>query len=280
MTVVEQGGPAAGSAGAEHQEPGLASSPRRRKLRLQLARVALILALLGLWQLADNRLFASYVISSPYAVGKELISLFSGGEGWKAVRLTGLEFVLGYLLGVATGALVGILLGFWEFGAALLDPIISVLNGIPHIALAPLFLIWFGIGISSKVFIAAMIVFFIMYFNVYMAVRHMSRDLVNVVRVMGGRRLLVTRRVIVPQISVPLVAGLKASVPFAMIGVIVGEFIAADQGVGYLIRQATENFNTPTVYAGIVILLAMILFGRALVAGLERLLLGWKFTQS
>lgn len=276
MTVVEKG--ASGTAGAAPDAPAPAGAPgRSRKLRLQLARVVLVLVLLGLWQLANHRLFASYVISSPYAVGRELVTLFTGGGGWAAVRLTGLEFVLGYLLGVAAGALVGILLGFWEFGAALLEPIISVLNGIPHIALAPLFLIWFGIGISSKVFIAAMIVFFIMYFNVYMAVRHMPRELMNVVRVMGGRRWFVARRVVVPQISVPLVAGLKASVPFAMIGVIVGEFIAANQGVGYLIRQATENFDTPTVYAGIVVLLAMILFGRSLVAGLERLLLGWKF---
>jgi NitT/TauT family transport system permease protein len=244
----------------------------------QILRVVIFALILGLWQLADGRWLPDYLISSPSQIAKTLWDLLSGSTPglWTGIQATGEELVLGYALGVASGVAVGLLLGYWRAGAAIFNPLITAINGIPKIALAPLLLIWFGIGLESKVAIASMTVFFVMFYNSYMGVVTMPQDLVNVLRVMGASRWTIIRKVTLPQISVPLLAGMKASVPFAMIGVIVGEFIAAQQGVGYLIKSATQNFESATVFAGIAVLMIMMVIGMMLVALVERRVLRWQ----
>lgn len=260
---------------------GEAPSPTGSKglsWRTQVLRLVIFAGILGLWQVADGRWLPDYLISSPSQIAKTLWDLLSGSTPglWADIQTTAEELVLGYALGVASGVAVGLLLGYWHAGAAVFNPLITAINGIPKIALAPLFLIWFGIGLQSKVAIASMTVFFVMFYNSYMGVVTMPQDLVNVLRVMGASRWTIIRSVTLPQISVPLLAGLKASVPFAMIGVIVGEFIAAQQGVGYLIKSATQNFDSATVFAGIAVLMIMMVIGMMLVALVERRALRWQ----
>jgi NitT/TauT family transport system permease protein len=260
---------------------GEAPSPSGRKglgWRTQVLRLAVFALILGLWQAADGRWLPDYLISSPSKIASTLWDLLSGTTPglWTDIQTTGAELVLGYALGVAAGVAVGLLLGYWRAGAAIFNPLITAINGIPKIALAPLLLIWFGIGLESKVAIASMTVFFVMFYNSYMGVVTMPQELVNVLRVMGASRWVIIRKVTLPQISVPLLAGMKASVPFAMIGVIVGEFIAAQQGVGYLIKSATQNFDSATVFAGIAVLMIMMVIGMMLVALVERRVLHWQ----
>jgi NitT/TauT family transport system permease protein len=260
---------------------GEAPSPSGRKglgWGTQILRLVIFALILGLWQVADGRLLPDYLISSPSQIAKTLWDLLSGTTPglWADIQSTGEELVLGYALGVASGVAVGLLLGYWRAGAAIFNPLITAINGIPKIALAPLFLIWFGIGLESKVAIASMTVFFVMFYNSYMGVVTMPQELVNVLRVMGASRWTIIRKVTLPQISVPLLSGMKASVPFAMIGVIVGEFIAAQQGVGYLIKAATQNFDSATVFAGIAVLMIMMVIGMMLVALVERRVLRWQ----
>lgn len=264
-----------GSAGGE------APSPRGRKglgWGTQVLRLVIFALIVGLWQLAAGRWLPEYMISSPSQVAMRLWDLVSGSTPglWKDIQVTAEELLLGYVLGVVSGVAVGLLLGYWRTGAAIFNPLITAINGIPKIALAPLFLIWFGIGIDSKVAIASMTVFFVMFYNSYMGVVTMPQELVNVLRVMGASRWVIIRKVTLPQISVPLLAGMKASVPFAMIGVIVGEFIAAQQGVGYLIDTSTQNFDSATVFAGIVVLMIMMMIGMLLIALIERRVLRWQ----
>jgi NitT/TauT family transport system permease protein len=241
-------------------------------------RVLVFVVVLALWQLADGRLLQDYLISSPTHVAQTLWQYVTGTQPglWTDIRVTAEELVLGYAVGVAGGLAVGLLLGYWRIGAAVLNPLIAAVNGIPKIALAPLFLIWFGIGVQSKIAIAAMTVFFVMFYNTYMGVLTMPDNLVNVLRVMGASRSTIIRKVTLPQISVPVLSGMKSSVSFAMIGVIVGEFIASQDGVGYLINTATQNFDSATVFAGIVVLMLMIAIGMLLVGVLERWALRWQ----
>ena len=241
-------------------------------------RLLLFVAILGFWQLADKRWVPDYLISSPSQVAQTLWQYVTGVQPglWTDIMVTGEELVLGYALGVVGGLAIGLLLGYWRAGAAVFNPLITAINGIPKIALAPLFLIWFGIGIDSKIAIASMTVFFVMFYNSYMGVTTMPANLVDVLRVMGASRYTVIRKVTLPQISVPVLSGMKASVPFAMIGVIVGEFIASQNGIGYLINTATQNFDSATVFAGIVVLMLMITVGMALVGLLERRVLRWQ----
>jgi NitT/TauT family transport system permease protein len=246
--------------------------------RTQALRVLVFLVVLVLWQLANGRVLPDYLISSPSHVAVTLWDYATGAQPglWRDIQVTAEELVLGYAVGVLGGLAVGLLLGYWRVGATILGPLIAAVNGIPKIALAPLFLIWFGIGVQSKIAIAAMTVFFVMFYNTYMGVLTMPDNLVNVLRVMGARRSTVIRRVTLPQISVPVLSGMKSSVSFAMIGVIVGEFIASQDGVGYLINTATQNFDSATVFAGIVVLMLMIAVGMNLVGLLERWALRWQ----
>lgn len=260
---------------------GEAPSPGGRKgrgWRTLILRLLTFAVILGLWQAADGRLLPDYLISGPSKIATTLWDLLSGATPglWPDIKVTAEELVLGYVLGVAAGIAVGLLLGYWRAGAAVFNPLITAINGIPKIALAPLLLIWFGIGLESKVAIASMTVFFVMFYNSYMGVVTMPQELVNVLRVMGANRWTIIRKVTLPQISVPLLAGMKASVPFAMIGVIVGEFIAAQQGIGYLIKSATQNFDSATVFAGIAILMIMMAIGMTLVALVESRVLHWQ----
>jgi len=244
----------------------------------QALRVLVFVAILAVWQFANGRWLPDYLISSPTKVAQTLWEYLTGVRPglWTDFRVTAQELVLGYILGVGAGLAVGLLLGYWRAGAAVFNPLITAINGIPKIALAPIFLIWFGIGIESKIAIASMTVFFVMFYNTYMGVRTMPTNLVNVLRVMGASRSTIVRKVTLPQISVPVLSGMKASVPFAMIGVIVGEFIASQNGVGYLIKSATQNFDSATVFAGIVVLMLMISLGMLLVGLVERWALHWQ----
>ncbi|HEY1820967.1 MAG TPA: ABC transporter permease [Trebonia sp.] len=260
---------------------GQVASPRAARgigWGTQLLRILVFAVILGLWQLAGGRWLPYYLISSPSEVAKTLWDLVSGSSPglWADVETTAEELVIGYAIGVVFGIAAGVLLGYWRVGAAIFNPLITAINGIPKIALAPLFLIWFGIGIDSKVAIASMSVFFVMFYNTYMGVSTMPQELVNVLRVFGASRWTVIRKVTLPQITVPLLAGMKASVPFAMIGVIVGEFIAAERGLGYLIDTATQDFASATVFAGIVVLMVMMIIGMMLIAAIERRVLRWQ----
>jgi NitT/TauT family transport system permease protein len=270
--------PPAAAAGAFD---GQVASPRAARgigWGTQLLRILVFAVILGLWQLAGGRWLPYYLISSPSDVAKTLWDLLSGSSPglWADIETTAEELVIGYAIGVVFGIAAGVLLGYWRVGAVIFNPLITAINGIPKIALAPLFLIWFGIGIDSKVAIASMSVFFVMFYNTYMGVSTMPQELVNVLRIFGASRWTVIRKVTLPQITVPLLAGMKASVPFAMIGVIVGEFIAAERGLGYLIDTATQNFDSATVFAGIAVLMVMMIIGMMLIAAIERRVLRWQ----
>ena len=274
--------PGSATAAATSRSRGESPSPPRPRSgagwRAQVLQVLLFVAILGIWQLANGRWLPDYLISSPSQVAATLWQYLTGVQPglWTDISVTAQELVLGYVLGVLGGLAIGLLLGYWRAGAAVFNPLITAINGIPKIALAPLFLIWFGIGIESKVAIASMTVFFVMFYNSYMGVMTMPTNLVNVLRVMGASRSTVIRKVTLPQIAVPVLSGMKSSVPFAMIGVIVGEFIASQDGIGYLINTATQNFDSATVFAGIIVLMIMIAVGMALVGLLERRVLRWQ----
>jgi NitT/TauT family transport system permease protein len=245
-------------------------------LPIYIGRIAIVAVILAFWQLASGSLLPKYLISSPSDVATRLYDLFKSGSVWADLGITSEELLLGFGLGVVSGVIVGVVLGGWKIGAALLEPLLAAINGIPKIALAPLFLLWFGIGMGSKVAIAAMTVFFVMFYNVFMGMGTVPPGLTNALQIMGAKRSTMIRRLILPQLTVPILAGLKAGVSFAMIGVVVGEFVAADSGLGYYVRNATDLFDSPGVYAGIILLMALVLIGVSLVSALERRLLRWQ----
>jgi NitT/TauT family transport system permease protein len=253
----------------------IGANPRRRHMLIVVSRIAFILFLLSAWQFASGRLVADFMISNPVDVAVKLVQLLGDPEMHTDILVTAQALVLGWLLGSVAGAAVGWFIGTVEFLGEVLEPIIIAVNGIPKVALAPMFLLWFGLGITSKVAIAAMIVFFLVFNNVYAGMRNVPKPLVDVARSMGASRSYIVRRVTLPSVSVPLFAALRAGVPMAMIGVIAAEFVSADEGLGHYSMAATQLFDSAGLFAAIVIIVAMVVAGSGIIGLFQRRALAW-----
>jgi NitT/TauT family transport system permease protein len=269
--------------GRGEPRPANSSRPRlalvrsgRRANLVRVARIAVVLGILGLWQLLSGRLIQSFLISNPVDVTKKLWDVLGTSSMQHDISVTGKELVLGWVIGGVCGAVAGWGLGTVKFLGEVFEPIINAVNGIPKVALAPIFLLWFGFGISSKVVLASMMVFFIVFYNVFAGMRNVPQPLCEVAKVMGASRLFVVRKVVVPSVAVPLFAALKAGVSLAMIGVIAGEYISAQDGLGYYTMTATQNFDPAGLFAAIIIIVAMVVAGYAIIGFFERRALAWQ----
>lgn len=252
---------------------------RRAWLGKALHRLALLLpgiAILVFWQWASGRLIKEIYVSKPTAVAERLYELFSSGEIYPHLWTTGQELVLGYVLGVGGGILAGYALGRSPRLAGIFEPYVMAFYGIPKIALAPLFIIWFGIGIWSKIALAGIMVFFLVFYNVYSGVRSVDRELVNLTLVMGASQRQLTYHVYLPAAAPYVLLGMRMAVPYSVIGVIVGEFTSSTQGLGLFIHEASSTYDPAGVFAGIVILLAFVVVANILAGKLERRILRWK----
>jgi NitT/TauT family transport system permease protein len=263
-------------------EPVAAATPAARRRSFAdnagrgLLKLSPGLALLVFWQWASGRLIKEIYVSKPTAVAARLYELFASGEIYPHLWTTGEELVLGYVIGVAGGILAGYALGRSKRLAAIFEPYVMAFYGIPKIALAPLFIIWFGIGIGSKVALAAIMVFFLVFYNVYSGVRSVDRELVNLTLVMGANQRQLTTHVYFPAAAPYVLLGMRMAVPYSVIGVIVGEFTSSIQGLGLFIHEASSTYDPAGVFAGIVILLAFVVAANFLAGRLERRLLRWK----
>src|SRR5271156_4538020 len=234
------------------------------------------LALLAFWQWSSGRLIKEIYISKPTDVAVRLYELFASGEIYPHLWTTGEELVLGYVIGVASGILGGYALGRSPRLARIFEPYVMAFYGVPKIALAPLFIIWFGIGIWSKIALAAIMVFFLVFYNVYSGVRAVDREQINLALVMGANQRQLTYHVYFPAAAPYVMLGMRMAVPYSVIGVIVGEFTSSTQGLGLFIHEASSTYDPAGVFAGIVILLAFVVVANILAGRLERRLLRWK----
>ena len=238
-------------------------------------RIAFIVLALAGWEFVSGRLFPSFAISKPSAIIARLFAYLTSRNGWLDIRLTYQEYLVGLGIGIAAGLAVAVLFASVRTLGRIFEPIVSAFNSIPMIALAPLFLILFGIGIWSKVVIAAITVFFIIFFNVYLGILNTPPALSDVLRVMGASKLDQLRYAVIPSIAPALLAGLRLSVAIAMIGVLVGEFVASVHGVGRYIDDQTGLFNTDGTMAGIIVAVSIVLIFRGLLIAIERRMMRW-----
>ena len=234
------------------------------------------IALIAFWQWASGRLIKELYVSKPTAVVERLYELFSSGEIFPHLWITGQELVLGYVIGVGAGIVGGYALGRSPRLSAIFEPYVMAFYGVPKIALAPLFIIWFGIGMWSKVALAAIMVFFLVFYNVYSGVKSVDRELVNLAKVMGANERQLTTHVYLPAASPYVVLGMRMAIPYSVIGVIVGEFTSSMQGLGLFIHEASATYDPAGVFAGITILLAFVITANFLAGRLERRLLRWR----
>ena len=239
--------------------------------------VAVGAAGLGLWQtLVSLKVLDVFFVSRPSDIGQRIAQWVVTGSLWGHLATTLEESLLGLLVGAALGISAGFSLGRSPMLAAVFDPYIKMLNAVPRVVLAPLFLLWFGLGIWSKVALAVTLVFFVMFFTTYQGVRDADRVLIDNVRMLGATERQLVRHVLVPSALTWIFSSLQTSLGFAMVGAVVGEYLGSTRGLGYVISQAEGTFDTTGVFAGMTVLGVVVVLVSAGVTRLERWLLRWK----
>jgi NitT/TauT family transport system permease protein len=252
-----------------------AIKPSARNLRFWQLGLAAVL-LLG-WHLLTRDKQIAFFFGEPLIVAGRLWNWFvAEADIYGHLGITLLETLLAFVIGTALGLAVGLWLALSPLASAILDPYIKALNSMPRVILAPIFALWFGLGIWSKVALAVTLVFFIVFFNVYQGVKEVSQVVLNNARMLGASNRQLMRHVYVPSAMSWVFSSLHTSVGLAFVGAVVGEYLGSARGVGYLILQAEGTFDVNTVFAGIFVLTAFALALDACVGFAEKRLMKWQ----
>lgn len=239
-------------------------------------RVVVGVALLIFWQWAAGTLIRETFLAKPTSVLWRLYELFATAVIWVHIRVTLTEVVIGFLMGGVLGLAVGFVLGSSRFLSVVFEPYVMAFYGIPRIALAPIFIIVLGIGIWSKVAVVFIQVFFMLFINAYAGMREINQEYLQLARIMGANSGLILRKIVIPSTMPFIMLGLRSAVPYAVVGAVVGEFIAASKGLGYFINYAGSTFDSAGAFAGIFILLGFIMLANGLMQRLEKAVIKWR----
>ena len=260
--------------------------PNERNLRLW--QLGVLVAVFGVWHLLttpglvppflfDNDRQAAFFFGEPVKIFGRIWHWFVvGADIYRHLGVTLLETALAFAVGTALGLAFGLWLALAPLAAAIFDPYIKALNSMPRVILAPIFAVWFGLGVASKVALGVTLVFFIVFFNVYQGVKEVSPVVLANARMLGASRRQLLRHVYLPSATSWVFSSLHTSVGLAFVGAVVGEYLGSSQGVGYLILQAEGAFDINTVMAGILVLTAFALALDGFVTVIERRLMKWQ----
>jgi NitT/TauT family transport system permease protein len=229
----------------------------RQAVIVAAGRLVLLVAVLALWEYAAGRWIDDLLVSRPSAVAEQFAAWLVDGTLLRHGEVTVTEVVWGFILGASAGAVLAFVLAPLTLVQRIIDPYVYGLYSLPKVALAPLFIVWFGIGISMKILLAAITVFFLVFLNTLAGIRQVDRGLIDAVRLMGCTRLQLARTVILPASLVGLFTGLKVAIPYALIGAVIGELVASNRGIGYLVSDSASRFNTAGVFAALIVLTLM-----------------------
>jgi NitT/TauT family transport system permease protein len=235
------------------------------------------LCTLVLWEIAAWQWpSVARLISRPVEIARGIVEVMANGTIWPHFDATLKEMAAGYVIGAITGVALGFLCGRIKLLGDMLNPYITLFNGIPKVALAPVFVIWFGIGLMSKIAIIMTMVFFVVFINTFAGLRSVNEDYVAIVRIMGASGWQVVREVFLPATLPFIIVGLRAGIPFSVIGAVVGEFIASTKGLGYFINYNQGTYDTNGIFVGVTILALLVVVLDLLLSLLERRLLKWR----
>jgi NitT/TauT family transport system permease protein len=282
MSVTKNASPDIGVA-APVEEPvwTVSTAARRYRIMVTSLRVLLLVVLVGGWELAANLGWIdSFFFGQPTAIMRQIWTWITQGTAqgplWEQIAVTLQETVIGFAIGVVLGVIFGVALGRSRILSDILGPYIKAANSIPRIVLGSIFAIWLGLGIASKVALAVVLVFFIVFFNAFQGVREVDRNLVANARILGAKPRQLSMQIILPSALTWIIASLHTSFSFALVGAVVGEFLGAVKGLGLLISTAKNTFNANGVFAAMVILAVVSLTAEALVTALENRLIRWR----
>lgn len=267
-------------------DPGGRSWMRRRRVSrrvwLPLARAGIVLLFLFLWELSSGdlipqvQLIDPFFMSSPSRVLEDLGAGIASGSLLNDLRFTLTTAAIGLLLGLVTGMAVGILFAYSKIITDLFEPFMAMFNSLPRPALAPIAILWFGMGSASKIFIAWTMVFFVAFYNTFEGIKSIDATVLDAVRVMKPSRLQVVRFVVLPAVISWVFAALKLSVSMALIGTIIGEFVGSTQGLGYQLMTAQGLLQTDRVFSVFVLIAIVASALLALAGSVEKRIVKWR----
>ncbi|MEU6223789.1 ABC transporter permease [Streptomyces sp. NPDC047042] len=271
---VEAGAPSSAADAAKR-------AARRRTALVWAGRVGLAVFVIGGWQAFTAwGIVDPFFFGQPSGIAKRLIDLFRHGTEFGSfysnIWTTIQEALAGFALGAVTGVLFGVTLGQSRFLADVLGPYIKMVNAIPRIVLGSIFIVAFGIGVLPKILLAAVLVFFIVFFNAFQGVREVDRNILANAKVLGASQTQITRHVIVPSALTWIIASLHSAFGFAIVGALVGEVLGAQSGLGLVIKTAQNNFDPDGVFATMLVISVIVLGAEWVIGKLEHRLLSWR----
>jgi NitT/TauT family transport system permease protein len=262
-------------------EPAWTTAARRRRIAVNVLRWLFLVVLIGGWELAARLGWIdSFFFGQPSRIAAQIWTWVTKGTAqgplWQQIAATMEETVFGFLIGVVLGIVFGIALGRNRLLADILGPYIKGANAIPRVVLGSIFIIWLGLGMQSKVALAVVLVFFVVFFNAFQGVREADRNLIANARILGASPRQLSMEVILPSALTWIIASLHTSFGFALVGAVVGEYLGATQGLGLMIQTAQGTFNANGVFAAMFILAAVALIAEGLITALENRLIRWR----
>jgi NitT/TauT family transport system permease protein len=261
------------SQGSHQVVPGLGRY--RAQIQARGDQLIVLAVLLGIWQLLSLWL-GTYWIGSPVGVLQRLFAGIAHGDLLRHASYTLTEAVAGFLLGALPAAALPFLLRRLPIVTAVLDPFMIGGYGAPKLALAPLFILWFGIGIESKIALVAITVFFIVYFSALAGIRALDAKLVQMAQVMGANEKDVARHIVFPGAVPYIFTGFRIAMPYSVGGAVIAELISANRGLGYLVQLSAMNFDTTGIFVALMAVTLIVFAGNWIVNAMERWLLRWR----
>lgn len=259
----------------------VARAARRSAIRTSIAvlavQIAVLAACLAAWEFVTARdSQTAFLFGSPSAIWRFLKLAILDGSLWRDVYVTGVETLIGFVLGNCVGTLIGLSLWYSRFVSQVVQPFVIAIGSIPIIALAPMIIIWFGTGLASKIAMSTLSVVVVALVTSYKGATGVDGDQVNLMRTLGATKFQIFRKLVVPSSLTDIFAGLKMTVGFALIGAIVGEFMSSSEGLGHTIFKAGSLYAIPKVLATLVATIALALLLTFVVGRIERLLTPWR----
>jgi NitT/TauT family transport system permease protein len=257
------------------------AAARRRKIQVRAAQAATAIVILGAWEILSRiGVIDPFFFGSPLGIVLRLADWAVHGTAygslWLQIWVTIEESVLGFLVGVVLGVACGVILGEVRFLADVFAPYIKAVNAVPRIVLGSIFIMWLGLGLTSKVMLAAVLVFFVVFFNAFQGVRSVDRNFVANARILGATRLQVVAHVVLPSAMTWIIASLHVALGLSIIGAIVGEFLGAQHGLGLVIATAQNTFDANGVFAAMLVIGVLAVSAEAAMEVLERRMLAWR----
>ncbi|MEV5957542.1 ABC transporter permease [Streptomyces sp. NPDC051987] len=282
MSTASAVSPAPVEDGAQLSAAAAARRARRRRVALVWAgRIGLAVLVVGGWQAFTAwGLVDPFFFGQPSGIAKRLVDLFRHGTEFGSfyanIWTTIQEALVGFAVGAVTGVVFGVALGQSRFLADVLGPYIKMVNAIPRIVLGSIFIVAFGIGVLPKILLAAVLVFFIVFFNAFQGVREVDRNILANAKVLGASQLQIIRHVTVPSALTWIIASLHSAFGFAIVGALVGEVLGAQSGLGLVIKTAQNNFDPNGVFATMLVISVIVLGAEWVIGKLEHRLLSWR----